>query len=425
MATAAPSAASTMVGADGRPRLLRRWGMRLGLLGPAFVAAVAYVDPGNVAANLQAGSGYGFALVWVLVLATACAGVVQFLSAKVGVVSGRSLPELMADRLGRRSRTAYWLQAESVALATDLAEVVGAAVALRLLFGLPLVLGGVIAGAVSMLLLLVRDRRGQKPFERTVVGLLLIIAIGFLAGLFVAPPAPGEVLGGLLPTIPDGGAVVLAAAMLGATVMPHVVYLHSALSRDRFAGALPERTRGLLRSTRVDVIGAMLLAGAVNIAMLLLAASALRGHSDVNTLDGAHSAISGALGPVIGVLFAVGLLVSGLASTSVGSQAGNVVMAGLLRRNVPQVWRRLLTLVPALVLLACGAEPTMVLVISQVVLSFGLPLVLFPLVRLSSDRAVMGDHANGPWTRRIGWVIGIAVSALNVALLVCLATGAG
>ncbi len=390
----------------------------LGLLGPAFVAAIAYVDPGNVAANLQGGARYGYLLVWVLVAATAAAGLVQFLSAKLGVVTGKALPELVGSRVSRPARIGYWLQAEAVAMATDLAEVIGGAIALRLLFGLPLLVGGLIAGVVSLGLLVVQDRRGQKPFERVVTAMLLIIAIGFIAGLFVAPPDPAAALNGLIPRFDGTGSLLLATAMFGATVMPHAVYLHSALTRDRFGHTEPGPARArLLRATRIDVTGAMVLAGGVNIAMLLLAASALRGRSGVDTIDGAHAAVSADLGPVIGVLFGVGLLVSGLASTSVGCYAGSVIMSGLLRRKVNLLVRRAVTLVPALAILAIGAEPTSVLIISQVVLSFGLPFVLIPLVRLTSDRTVMGADANPRGTTVAAWIVTAGITMLNLVLI--------
>src|SRR6476660_7247376 len=344
------------------------------LLGPAFVAAIAYVDPGNVAANVSAGAQFGFLLVWVIFLANAMAGLVQYLSAKLGLVSGRTLPEAVADHTRTPTRIGYWLQAELVAMATDLAEVIGGAIALYLLFDLPLLVGGLIAGMVSLALLAVQNRRGQRPFERMITGFLLVIAVGFLAGLFVAPPSAAGVAAGLIPRFDGLDSVLLATAMLGATVMPHVVYLHSALTRDRF-GLVPPgpQRRRLISATRTDVVLAMLLAGAVNISMLLLAASGLRGLDDGDSIEGAHAAISGILGPVVGTLFAVGLLASGLASTSVGSYAGSVIMEGLLAKRVSPFLRRSITLIPALVLLAVGADPTTVLVISQVALSFGLP----------------------------------------------------
>jgi manganese transport protein len=395
----------------------------LAMLGPAFVAAVAYVDPGNVAANISAGARFGYLLTWVLVVATVSAGVMQFLSAKLGVVTGKSLPEVVAERTRNVSRIAYWVQAEAVAVATDLAEVVGGAIALKLLFNLPLLAGGVIAGIVSLILLLIQDRRGQRPFERVISGLLLIIAFGFVAGLFVAAPSAYGVLGGLIPRFAGTDSVLLATAMLGATVMPHVVYLHSALSRDRFGDVEPERKAGLLRATRFDVAAAMVLAGAVNIAMLLLAARSLQGKQDVDTIAGAHAAISDGLGPVIGVMFAIGLLASGLASTSVGCYAGSVIMGGLLRRHYSLLLRRVVTMIPALIVLIIGAEPTRVLIISQVVLSFGLPFAVIPLIRITSDRRVMGVHANGVGTQVVGWLVAVIISALNVLLVVSVFRG--
>ena len=386
---------------------------RAGVLGPAFVAAIAYVDPGNVATNTQAGAHYGYLLVWVVVAANAMAGLVQYLSAKLGLVTGRSLPELLGERLPRGTRLLYWAQAELVAVATDLAEVVGGAIALRILFGLPLLLGGIVTGAVSAALLAVQNRAGQRPFERVITGLLLVIAVGFVAGLFVSPPSPIEVLQGLVPRFQGTDSVLLAAGMLGATVMPHVVYLHSALARDRFGA-----DKSQLKATKTDVGLAMMLAGTVNLAMVLLAATALRGRTDGSSLDGVQAAIGDALGGGIAVLFAVGLLASGLASTSVGCYAGAVVMDGLLHRRIPLLARRLATLLPAIVVLAVGADPTKALVLSQVVLSFGIPFALIPLVVFTARRTVMGESANRPTTTALAALIAGVVIALNVALAI-------
>lgn len=405
-------------------RLAVRRGRVLPLLGPAFVAAIAYVDPGNVAANLTAGARYGYLLLWVLVGANVMAVLVQYQSAKLGIVTGDSLPGVLGQRLRRRSRLAYWAQAEVVAAATDIAEVVGGAIALNLLFGLPLVVGGLIVGGVSMLLLATQNRYGQRRFETVIVGLLLVIVVGFLAGLLVGPPDPGEMLGGLVPRFAGTDSVLLAASMLGATVMPHAIYVHSALSRDRFGRVPDESARsGLLRATRWDVGAALTLAGTVNIGLLLLAAANLRGVEGTDTIEGAHAAISGALGPVVGVVFAIGLLASGLASTSVGCYAGAAVMEGLIHRRIPLLVRRAITLVPALVLLGVGADPTWTLVVSQVVLSFGIPFAVIPLVRLNRDRSLMGGHANGPRLQGVLVVVVVLVVALNLALLLLLATG--
>ena len=388
------------------------------LLGPAFVAAIAYVDPGNVAANVSAGAQFGFLLVWVIFLANAMAGLVQYLSAKLGLVSGRTLPEAVADHTRTPTRIAYWLQAELVAMATDLAEVVGGAIALYLLFDLPMLMGGIITGTVSLLLLAVQNRRGQQMFERVISGLLLIIAIGFLTSLFVEPPPPGDIAAGLLPRFEGAESVLLATAMLGATVMPHAVYLHSGLARDRHGHPEPGPQRNwLLRVTRIDVGLAMLVAGAVNLSMLLIAATNLQGRDNTDSIEGAHAAVRDTLGPTVALFFAIGLLASGLASTSVGAYAGAMIMQGLLRRSYPLLLRRLVTLIPALVILAIGVDPSRALVISQVVLSFGIPFALIPLVRLTSNRAVMGDDTNHRVTTALGWIVAALISLLNVVLI--------
>ncbi len=396
------------------------------LLGPAFVAAIAYVDPGNVAANLSGGAKFGYLLVWVLVAANLIAAIVQYQSARLGIVSGKTLPALLGERMRPTPRRAFWVQAELVAVATDLAEIVGGAIALNLLFGLPLLLGGVIVGVISMLLLAAQSRFGQRPFESVIVGLLAIIAVGFLAGLFVRPLDGAGILGGLVPRFDGTDSVLLAASMLGATVMPHAIYVHSALARDRHGKAETEDERArLLRATRWDVIIALGIAGLVNIGMLLLAATNLRGVAGTDTIEGAHAAISASLGPVIALAFAIGLLASGLASTSVGSYAGATIMAGLVKRQIPLFLRRLITLIPALAVLALGIDPTWALVISQVVLSFGIPFALIPLLRLTNDRTVMGDSANGPAMRWTLGVIVVLVVALNLALVVLLVAQPG
>ncbi|MDT8914824.1 Nramp family divalent metal transporter [Amycolatopsis sp. PS_44_ISF1] len=406
-----------------RPRRLARLRAGSALLGPAFVASIAYVDPGNVASNISAGARFGYLLVWVIVAANLMAVLVQYLSAKLGLVTGQSLPEALRERMPRRARLAYWAQAEVVAVATDLAEVVGGAIALNLLFDLPLVVGGLVTGAVSMVLLAVQDRGGQRRFERVVTGLLAVIAIGFLASLFVAPPSASGTAGGLLPRFEGSGSVLIAAAMLGATVMPHAVYLHSGLVRDRHGTAGPGQRHRLLRATRVDVGLAMLLAGAVNLGMLLLAATNLQSRTGVDSIEGAHGAVATALGPGIALLFAVGLLASGLASTSVGAYAGAMIMDGLLRKRFPILLRRLVTLVPAVVVLGLGADPSAALVVSQVVLSFGIPFALVPLIRLTSDAGLMGAAVNRRPTTVLAWLVAGVIIVLNVVLIYLTCTG--
>ncbi len=397
------------------------------LLGPAFVAAVAYVDPGNVAANLTAGANYGYLLVWVLVASNAMAVLIQYLSAKLGLVTGKSLPELLGIRLRTGSRRVYWLQAEVIAAATDVAEVIGGAIALNLLFSIPLWWGGLITGAISMVLLAIHSRRGQQPFEFVIIGMLAVIAFGFLAGLFVSDVSWADAAAGLVPRFQGSETVLLAASMLGATVMPHAIYLHSALARDRHRPqGVPEEpvhedhqlTRRLLKANRWDVGVSLIIAGSVNIAMLLLAAASLRGVAGTDTIEGAHAAIQSALGPGIAIIFAVGLLASGLAATSVGAYAGAVIMGGLIQKRIPLLVRRLVTLIPALILLALGANPTWALVMSQVVLSLGIPFALIPLVRLTGSRAVMGRFVNPRATQAIAWTVVALIVALNVALVV-------
>lgn len=392
---------------------------RILLLGPAFVAAVAYLDPGNVAVNISAGATFGYLLVWVLVASNAIAVFVQYQSAKLGIVTGSSLPELVGSRLSTGARRAYWVQAELVAAATDIAEVIGGAVALYLLFGIPLPLGGLIVGLVAIIILGVQSRHGQRAFEAVIVGFLAVIAFGFLVGLFVSPVDWGLAAGGLLPRFEGAQTVLLAAGMLGATVMPHAIYVHSTLARDRHGQpADQQEVSALLRVTKWDVIGALALAGSVNIAMLLLAAASLRGTEGTDSIEGAHAAIEVALGPVVAAIFAIGLLASGFASTAVGSHAGAAIMAGLLRIRVPLIVRRVVTLLPAIAILSFGIDPTWALLLSQVFLSLGIPFALIPLMRLTSDRTVMGDRANSLWVRVLGWVIATFVIALNIALLV-------
>ncbi len=394
------------------------------LLGPAFVAAIAYVDPGNVAANLTAGATYGYLLLWVLVLANAIAVLVQYQSAKLGIVTGHSLSEILGERLKTGPRRLYWIQAELVAAATDVAEVIGGAIALHLLFGIPLLLGGVIIGIASMLLLAIQSRRGQRAFELVIITLLAVIVVGFVSGLFFSGLDAGAALGGLVPRFEGTDSVLLATSMLGATVMPHVIYLHSALARDRY-GVVTDRgrMRELLRATRWDVGAALFVAGAVNISMLLLAASALGGIEGTDSIEGAHAAVVATLGPAVGVVFAIGLLASGLASTSVGTYAGSSIMGGLLKVRVPLLLRRLITIIPALIVLGIGFDPTRALVLSQVVLSFGIPFALIPLVRLASSRTEMGEFVNAPWLRIAGWTAALLITVLNVLLIVLVVIG--
>ncbi|MFZ1410905.1 MAG: Nramp family divalent metal transporter [Micropruina sp.] len=397
--------------------------MSLTLLGPAFVASVAYVDPGNVAANLTAGSVYGYALVWVLAGASLMAMVIQYQSAKVGLVTGQTLPQLMSARLqGRPYRVpmsiTYGTQAFVIAVATDIAEVVGGALALYLLFGTPLWLGGLIVGAVSVILLSVLRTRGEQTFEVAIGGILAIIALGFLGALLWAPPDWPAAAAGLVPSIPDRDAWPLVAAMLGATVMPHAIYLHSALAIDRHRpnGTLTTPLARLLRIQKTDVGLALLLSGSVNIGMLLLAAAALTGLSG-DTIEVAFHKLTTDIGAAPAVIFAIGLLASGVGSSVVGTHAGSRILKDLIGIRASPTLRRLLTIGPAVLLLTTGIPPTEVLVWSQIVLSFGVALAAGPLALFTGDRSLMGQHVDPVWLRVVNWVIVSTIVALNLVVI--------
>ena len=395
------------------------------LLGPALVAGVAYLDPGNVASNMTAGAQFGYLLVWVVVVGNLVAWLVQYLSAKLGLATGKSLTQILGERITNKwLRRGFWVQAEIVAMATDLAEVVGGAIAFNLLFGFPLLAGGMVMGLLSLFLLSLRDRSGAKAFERVIIALLVIISIGFGMGLVVAPPDPGSFFGGLMPRFEGPSSVLLAASILGATIMPHAIYAHSALTRDRFGQVLAGVERGkILKATRVDVTVALIIAGGVNLAILLTAAVSLQGVPGTDTLEGVYAALNNNLGPVIAVLFAVGLLASGLASTSVGAYAGAEIMSGLTDIQIPLLWRRVITLIPAFVILSIGADPTWALIISQVVLSFGIPFALIPLIIFTRDSALLGTEINSRTTTVLAVMASVFITGLNAVLLWITFTG--
>ncbi len=387
------------------------------LLGPAFVTAIAYVDPGNFATNISAGSRYGYLLVWVVIVSNLMAMLIQYLSAKAGVATGESLPALCRRHLPRQVVRGLWVQAEVVAIATDLAEVVGGAIALKLLFGLPLLVGGLITASVAFGLLTLQTR-GHRPFEVAIAGLLSVIFLGFLYDLVAGGVQPLAVLEGTVPRFEGRESVLLATGMLGATVMPHAIYLHGALTRDRYVTDTETQRRSLLRSQRVDVIVAMTLAGLMNLALLMIAAKLFAtGGAAVDTIEAAHSGLDEKIGPLAALLFALALLASGFAASSVGTFSGQVIMEGFLRRQVPLVLRRLITLTPALVVLAFKVDPTRALVLSQVVLSFGIPFALVPLVMFTRRRDVMGTLVNRPITTAIASLVALVIIILNGVLI--------
>ena len=389
----------------------------LPLLGPAFVAAIAYIDPGNFATNITAGSRYGYLLVWVVVVSNLMAMLIQYLSAKAGIATGRNLPELCRDHFRTPVTRGLWVQAEVVAIATDLAEVLGGAIALQLLFGLPLLAGGLITAAVAFGLLGVQSR-GARPFEVAIVGMLLVVLLGFLYSLVAGGVDSGEVVAGLVPRFEGTDTVLLATGMLGATVMPHVIYLHGALTQGRYLRSTERERLGLLRSQRIDVVLAMSVAGVINLSMLLVAAKVLSTQpTPVDTIEEAHAGLATVLGPTAALLFALALLASGSAASGVGTYSGQVVMQGFLRRRIPLVVRRLVTLTPAVVVIAAGVDPTRALVVSQVVLSFGIPFALIPLVLLTRRRDVMGALVNSRTTTIAAAVVAAVICVLNVTLI--------
>ena len=386
--------------------------------GPAVVAAVAYIDPGNFATNIQGGAKYGFMLVWVIVAANLMAMLVQYLSAKVGVATGRNLPELCRETLPRRASFALWAQAEIVAIATDLAEFVGAAVALNLLFHVPPFTAGLMTAVVAFGILALQSR-GYRRFELAVAALLGIVMLGFAYDLANVGVDTGGLAHGFIPQLDGSSSILLAVGIIGATVMPHVVYLHSALTQNRIHTHDDREKRELMRFQRFDVVIAMSMAGLINLTMLIVAAGIFHahGHTGVDSIEGAHSGLGSIVGGGAALAFAVALLASGLSSSSVGTFAGQVVMQGFIDRRIPLFLRRALTMAPALVVLAIGVDPTSTLVISQVVLSFGIPFALVPLIMLTRRRDLMGVLVNSRLTTRAATGVAALIISLNVFLL--------
>jgi manganese transport protein len=392
----------------------------LTMLGPAFVAAVAYVDPGNFATNIQGGARFGYLLLWVVVMANLMAMLIQYLSAKLGVVTDRNLPELCRDHYPRPVAWGLWLQAEAMAMATDIAEFIGAALGLNLLFGVPLLPAGFITGAIAFALLELQ-RHGFRRFELAITGFLGLILLGFLYETLKIGPSARDAANGLIPHLDGSQSVYLAVGIIGATVMPHAIYLHSALTKGRTPVRNEAERRRVLRFERTDVIVALGLAGLVNMAMLCVAAKLFHGtpgYSQVDTIQAAHAGFSNLVGGTAALAFAVALFASGISSSSVGTYAGQVVMAGFVNLRLSVFLRRALTMIPALIVLAVGVSPTSALVLSQVVLSFGIPFALVPLLLLTRRRDVMGEHVNRLPTTIVAGAIAALISALNVFLLV-------
>jgi manganese transport protein len=409
-----------VIASPGEHVLLNRGRLRLlPFLGPAFIAAVAYIDPGNFATNIAGGSKFGYTLIWVIVASNLMAMLVQTLSAKLGIATGRNLAEVCRDEFPRGVTIGLWLQAEAIAIATDLAEFLGAALGLHLLFGIALLPAAFVTGAAAFAILGLQ-RWGVRLLEAVIAGIVLAIGLCYVIEIFKSQPdwsAVGK--HAFVPGFQGRESVLLAVGILGATVMPHVIWLHSALTQNRIVPNDDEQARRLMRFTKIDVAIAMTIAGLINVAMLVMAASTFfrTGHHDVGSLEGAHATLTPLLGSAASALFAIALLFSGLSSSAVGTLAGQVVMQGFIRRRIPIVVRRLVTMLPAFVVIGLGADPSRTLILSQVILSFGIPFALIPLVWFTSQGRVMGILKNATGTTVAAVVVAAIIVSLNVFLL--------
>ncbi|WP_241576201.1 Nramp family divalent metal transporter [Rosenbergiella collisarenosi] len=388
---------------------------KMSLLGPAFIAAIGYIDPGNFATNIQAGASYGYQLLWVVVWANIMAMLIQLLSAKLGIATGKNLAEHIRDRFPKPLVWFYWVQAEIIAMATDIAEFIGAALGFKLLFGISLLEGAMITGVATFLILMLQ-RRGPKPLEWLIGLMLLFVAGAYIAELFFSQPDPrGLLIGMAVPKLPDTNALYLAAGVLGATIMPHVIYLHSALTQRGDVENKAQR----YASTKLDVAIAMTIAGFVNLAMMATAAAVFHfnGHTGISELDQAYMTLKPLLGSAATVVFGLSLVVAGLSSTVVGTLAGQVVMQGFVHFSIPLWLRRAITMLPSFIVILAGMDATKILVLSQVVLSFGIALALIPLLMFTNRTEIMGDLVNTRWIKIAAWGIILIVVCLNLGLL--------
>jgi manganese transport protein len=409
------AAGKILVGDDGRRGLARL----LPFLGPAFIASIAYVDPGNFATNIEGGAKFGYTLLWVVVASNLMAMLVQSLSAKLGIATGRNLAELCRDNFPRPVVWGMWVVMELVAIATDLAEFIGAAVGFNLLFNMPLWIAGLLTALVTFLILALQSR-GFRPMEAVISALLGVIALCYVIETFLDKPDWGKVAyHAVVPGFAGAESVLLATGILGATIMPHVIFLHSSLTQGRIVVNDPVHKRRLFFFEVTDVTIAMGVAGFVNAAMLMMAAATFhsQGLSDIASIEEAHRTLEPLLGAAAGWMFAISLLAAGLASTTVGTMAGQVIMQGFLRRHIPIWLRRLVTILPSLVVIFMGFDPTRTLVISQVVLSFGLPFAIVPLVLFTRRRDLMGTLVNWRFTTFLAWLVTVLIIGLNFYLV--------
>lgn len=402
------------------------WHRRLlPFLGPAFVAAVAYIDPGNFATNIQSGARFGYTLLWVVVASNAMAVLIQVLSAKLGIASGLNLAEVSRERLPAPLVWLMWVVMEAVAMATDLAEFIGAAVGFLLLFHIPLFWAGLLTAFITFLILGLQ-RYGFRPIEAVISVLVGVVAVSYLVEIVLVRPAwPAIFRGAVVPSFRGDESILLAAGILGATVMPHVIYLHSALTQGRIVVKDPVKLKRLFRFEMIDVVIAMSIAGAVNCAILIMAAGTFhaKGMVEIGTIEEAYRTLTPLLGEAASTIFAVSLLASGLSSSAVGTMSGQVVMQGFMRVQIPLWIRRTVTILPSLIVIALGLDPTHTLVVSQVVLSFGLPFAVIPLVLFTSDATLMGVLVNRRLTTAAAWGAAGLILLLNVYLLYTLVLG--
>ncbi|OMF90746.1 Nramp family divalent metal transporter [Paenibacillus sp. FSL R7-0337] len=391
----------------------------LPFLGPAFIASVAYLDPGNFATNITAGSKYGYLLLWVIFASNLMAVLIQSLSAKLGIATGKNLPEIAREQFPKGVSIFLWIQSEIVIIATDLAEFIGAALGLYLLFGIPMLPAALIT-AVGSFAILELQRRGYRTLEAGIAGMVMIVVLAFAFQVIMAKPDAGSILTGMFtPRFEGVDSVLLAAGILGATVMPHAIYLHSSLTQSRVIGIDEREKKQIFRLEFIDILIAMLIAGAVNMAMVIVAAALFfKNGLVVEDLDIAFEQFRNLAGPVTAISFGLALLIAGLSSSSVGTMAGDVVMQGFINKKINLYLRRAITIIPPLAIIALGVNATSALVMSQVVLSFGIAFALIPLVIFTSDRRIMQGLVNHRITTILGWIISALVVALNLFLIV-------
>ncbi|MGX9132995.1 Nramp family divalent metal transporter [Rummeliibacillus sp. JY-2-4R] len=396
----------------------------LPFLGPAFIAAVAYIDPGNFATNITAGSEYGYLLLWVIAFSNLMAVLIQSLSAKLGIATGKNLPEVARENFSKKTSILLWIQAELVIMATDLAEFIGAALGMYLLFNIPMLPAALIT-AVGSFAILELQRRGVRAFEAGISAMVLMVVLAFALQTFLAHPDASSIAAGFIPQFKDVNSVLLATGILGATVMPHAIYLHSSLTQHRVVGRNEEEKRKIFKFEFIDILIAMVIAGAINMSMLIIAAAVFHTKGmNVEDLDIAFHSLGNMVGPMASISFGLGLLIAGLASSSVGTLSGDVVMQGFINKHINIYLRRAITMIPPLLIIAFGANATKALVWSQVILSFGIAFALIPLIMFTSNKKIMGGLVNHKITTILGWIVAAIVVCLNIYLLIQTAIGA-